>query len=222
MANDSETPNILLGWKSRQRPQEFRDGVFHRLHDDFLKSRGHTLRSNRSEIRTPPITRAVLLLSSRWNESTQVRFDVRLKVAHDKYNPWAQSGARSGVGLKDVGLLEWGVAGLAGVPRQMWMIDASTDKAGLEAQIRDAFCQFGLPLLDRMSTLEGVVSLYAERGCSAGYIPRSWALLQLGRRDEAIQVVEAEVDMAPHEKAKSFAEALLNRIRRNEEFLVGA
>jgi len=215
------TPDTLLGRKSNVPLQEVRDAIFRRLHQDFLKARGYVLRTGRSELRTPPIRRATLLLSSRWNSASSVRFDIHVKVAHDDYNPWVRTGLRSGVGLKDVGLLEWGLAELAGIPRRMWSLDASTNVATTEAQIRDVFARFGIPLLERMATLEGVVSLYAERGPSAGCIPRSWALLQLGRREEALQVVEAEVSEAPHEKARSFALALLERIRSKEEFRVG-
>ena len=210
-----------LGSKSNPAFLSVRDDLFRRLHSDFLKPRGYVSRAGRSELRTPPILRAVLLRSSRWNTANRVRFDVNLKVAHDDYNPWTRIGARAGTGLKDVGLIDLGLAALAGVPGKMWTLDASANVTAVEGQVRDALERIGLPILNRMETLEGIVSLYAERGPAAGCVPRSWALVQLGRREEALKVVEAEMQQAPHEKARSFASALLERIRRREDFRVG-
>jgi hypothetical protein len=156
--------------------------------------------------------RAVALRSSPTNTHDQIDFDITLLAAHDKYNPYSAHGLKSGLGHKDVSLIAWDLAQLADRSRRGWTLRSEADVAEVTQQVEDAFRHFGLPLLQRMASLEGIVSLYAERGESAGFMPRSWALLQLGKRTEALSVIQAEIAKATSPRAKERAFEWLARI----------
>jgi hypothetical protein len=156
--------------------------------------------------------RAVALLSFDTNSVDWVDFDVTLHVAHDEYNPYRGLGLKVGLGHKDVQLISIGLAQLSDSRLRNWTIKSQDDVVVVSREVMVAFEILGLPLLARIADLEGIVGVYATRGPSNGYKPRSWALGRLGRREEALAVVQAAIAQAPHQKAKEHAESWLAQI----------
>jgi hypothetical protein len=189
-----------------------RDAIYKRLHQSYMRPAGYALRSSRSEQHTPPFHRALALRSQPWNTAESVDFDLEIVVAHDDYNPYKANGLKVGLGGQDVSLLSWGLAQIQNSSRRYWTLNSDADLEAVEGQVRMAIEKHAIPILRRTETLEGLVSLYAERGPSAGYKPHSWALLKMGNIGAARSVVQAAIDTAPHEKAQLHAQQWLASI----------
>lgn len=182
-----------------------RDNILRSIHAQWLKPLGYSLRSSRSERHDPPMHRAAALLSFNTNTADWVDFDITLSASHDEFNPYKAMGVKPGLGHKDVQLISLGLSQIADPKRHNWSLRSESEVPSITQQVEEAFFQFGLPLLERMASLEGIVSLYAARGESFGFQPRSWALIKLGARDEAIKVTKAAIAAAPHDKARDHA-----------------
>jgi hypothetical protein len=141
-----------------------------------------------------------------------VDFDLEIVVAHDEFNPYKANGLKVGLGAQDVSLLSWGLAQIQHSSRRYWTLNSDTDVEAVEGQLRMAIENHAIPILLRTETLEDLVSLYAERGPSAGYKPRSWALMKMGDIQAARSVVRAAIDNAPHERAQLHAQQWLASI----------
>lgn len=170
------------------------------------------MRSRRSERHDGPMHRAVATLSFETNTAEWVEFDVTLCAAHDEYNPFSAHGLKSGLGHKDVQLISIGLAQLSDSALRSWSLKSEADVEVVLPQAISAFQTFGLPLLERISSLEGIVGVFAEKGESYGFKPRSWALGQLGKKAEATKVVRSAIANAPHQKAREHAELWLAQI----------
>lgn len=189
-----------------------RDSILRNLHDSWLKELGFVMRSRRSERHDLPMHRAVGLLSFNTNSADWVDFDVTLHAAHDEYNPFSAYGLKSGLGHKDVQLITIGLAELSDSTLRNWSLKSQADADEVFRSVMVAFEAVGLPLLNRIGSLEGVVGVFSEKGPSYGFKPRSWALRRLGEKEEAIKVVQAAIAAAPHQKAKEHAESWLAQI----------
>jgi hypothetical protein len=170
------------------------------------------MRSRRSEWHDGPMHRAVAILSFDTNTADWVDFDVTLCAAHDEYNPFSAHGLKSGLGHKDVQLISIGLAQLSDSALRNWSLRSEADVEVTLRKAMSAFQAFGLPLLERISSLEGIISVFGEKGESYGFKPRSWALGRLGKKEEATKVVRAAIADAPHQKAKEHAESWLAQI----------
>jgi hypothetical protein len=213
MSNKTFTPT-LVGYYTlaAMKLLQARDNILRSIHAQWLKPLGYSLRSKRSERHDPPMHSAVALLSFSTNTADWVDFDITICATHEEYTPYKGIGIKSGLGHKDVQLISWGLSQIADPKRHNWSLRSESEVLTVTQQVWDAFFQYGLPLLERMSSLEGIVSLYAERGDSYGFQPRSWALIKLGARDEAIEVTKAAIAAAPHDNARNRATLWLAQI----------
>jgi hypothetical protein len=189
-----------------------RNAIYKRLHQSYMRPAGYALRSFRSEQHAPPFHRALVLRSQPWNSAESVDFDLEIVVAHDDYNPYRANGLKVGLGGQDVSLLSWGLAQIHDSSRRYWTLSSDVNLEAVEVQLRVAIENHAIPILRQTETLEGLVSAYAERGPSAGYKPRSWALMKMGDIEAARGVVRAAIENAPHEKARLHAQQWLVNI----------
>jgi hypothetical protein len=88
---------------------------------------------------------------------------------------------------------------------QRWTYEYGAPTDDLFTRIKLLFSQTGLPLLERMCTLESLAELFTELDSVWHYRGHAWCLDSLDRPDEATQVVERAISRAPHDNFRQFA-----------------
>jgi len=172
-----------------------RDALFAELHDQFLKPAGYKRRGRSSKLTTREgVVLSIVLESSTWNTVLRSDFGISLVAAHQIY------GRNMLVNIP--------LRRQADPPLQRWTMNEE-NRVEVSHAVRQAFTCVALPLLERMSTLEGLVSVCADFGPFRFFEARSWCLRRLGRDAEAQQVVRDAIDHAPHDGARQHAERLL-------------
>lgn len=141
-------------------------------------------------------------------------------VAHDEFNPHKSFGVRPGLRLRDDSLLALSLRRLIEPGSPYWSIVDAKDFVDIQAEIFDAINTIAKPMLSQCQTLEGLIDIHASRNFS-NYRASSWLLNRLGRRAQAIQVIEAAIAAAPRAGYRDSVVAWLTAFKSETAFVAG-
>lgn len=177
---------------------DFRDTLFGELHAQFLRPLGYSRRARRSERTTSDgLALLVALESSTWNTAEHVDLGIDLQARHPAY---------LGGLLMNIGLRRY-----VDPPKQRWTVDRENSADAVSNAVAQAFSRVAVPLLEQMSTFDGLATLCAGFGPVRFYESHCWCLLRVGKSQQAMQVLKDAVLHAPHEGVKNHALHLLQQ-----------
>jgi len=176
-----------------------RDVLLSDLHKQYLKPLGFKKTGRRIEKETPDGLRlTVHLESGPAIPFDTIYFGIELSAAH--------ASAPLPHGVLSIGLSSYAKN------VQRWQLEYGAPAEPLLGRIGDQFSTTGLSLLQRMSSLEGLVGVYPlldPLRYRAFYQGQVWCLNELGRRDEAAEVIRQVIAQAPNPRFRSAAELFL-------------
>jgi hypothetical protein len=192
--------------------------VFKSLHYEILKPLGFKKVGLRSQVNEGDLSRAILCWSNQWGN----QFEVFATVTHYDYLVFRFPEHTKNFSSRLIGqnyppLAEVSLRSLVKNSDRFWSLGFETSQETLlniSAEVKQVVSQYGLSILEKFRTLEGVLEFYQNQpNPLLKYEEYSWLLMYLAKKEESIKLVENAIKSAPHDNAKLYAEKWLERIK---------
>ena len=146
-------------------------------------------------------TCVVNVQADKWNQGSSGRFTINLGVYFPELAQLMETLPLSGVYPKEHECnVQERLGSLMHDGRDVWWeIDAGTDVAKLAGEVGNAWAAFGKPWLEQVSTLEGA---HAQLLNQYSYYQAAASALLLGRRDEALSLIQKSLERHPRAAKK--------------------
>lgn len=182
------------------------DEIFSAFHRKYLKQLGFQKRSSRSERAIGKLHQCVACFSSRFNSADEVKFTLEVRLNHEDYfHLFRPRVTFSGMGESLAPLWHGRPKNLANAGVKWWQYKKGSDIEGILVEIGKTWQHELLPLIQQMSTLEGLIDYCRAEPYWDAFQPLSWALSHSDRANEARDVIAGAISNAPHENARQFA-----------------
>ena len=171
-----------------------RDTLFSALHSSVLKGQGYNKKGHWCIKNCAPFFLTVYLRASRWSAQSHTTFWIDLQVFNiDCYALMFGPKPFPGPREDTPSLINEELGSLCLPPIHSFEIDASTDVTALEASMSLALRERATPLLDKCSSLEGVLAYYQSSPKLPQFLVSAAAVcLLLNRESEAKQYANKE------------------------------
>jgi hypothetical protein len=177
-----------------------RDAIFSELHSTVLKPLGFRKKGHWSILNDAPLFRSVYLRASRWSSAEETTFWIDVQVFHSDWFSllWGPK-AFPGPAESTPSLVSEELNKMLSPQMYSLKIGAATDIDGLTTALSIGMRNHALPLFQKCSSLEGVLSYYQSRSVNDDALSAAAVCILLGREEEARQFMKTAKETASHE-----------------------